>query len=418
MKKIIIYLSCLVFTIISAHAFANIKSLITLTKEYTYQASELDDKTSCRAIALEQVKRELLEEIGTLVESRTVVQDSQIQNDEIRTLTGGVVQTKIIDEKWDGKEYWLKAQVSADPDEVAASIEKLKNDDQLLQELAESRSEAADALKEVERLKTELAQASTYKAKQDQYNQAVNQLQAADSFQQGTAFSVSGNNEEAAKAYDRVIYLRPDDAKAYFNRSVVYINMGNYNRAATDINRAMLLKPANTNAYYQRAAVYKNTREAIIANVPPQQQIPGQPNRGERPKKDPLQRFLDKKQIQHNLVRVSPQNRKPSVMKDQKQYNIQVQGQSIQRKEQPIADRQIILERKKERRIEKAQQEKNRQLLNRPAQNVQPRKELTEEQKKRLQQSAQTRKKSAEEQKRKFQPNKKAYEEERPKHYP
>ena len=146
--------------------------------------------------------------------------------------------------------------------------------------------------------------------------------------------------------------------------------------------------------------------------------IPGQPNRGERPKKDPLQRFLDKKQIQHNLVRVSPQNRKPSVMKDQKQYNIQVQGQSIQRKEQPIADRQIILERKKERRIEKAQQEKNRQLLNRPAQNVQPRKELTEEQKKRLQQSAQTRKKSAEEQKRKFQPNKKAYEEERPKHYP
>ena len=35
-------------------------------------------------------------------------------------------------------------------------------------------------------------------------------------------------------------------SKAYFNRSIVYINLGNYDRATTDVDRAMLLKPAAT----------------------------------------------------------------------------------------------------------------------------------------------------------------------------
>ena len=47
-------------------------------KEYAYQASELDSKASCRATALEQVKREILEELGTYVESTAVVQDFAI----------------------------------------------------------------------------------------------------------------------------------------------------------------------------------------------------------------------------------------------------------------------------------------------------------------------------------------------------
>ena len=43
----------------------------TFIKEYNYQASEVDSKVSSRAIALEQVKRLLLEELGTYIESHT-----------------------------------------------------------------------------------------------------------------------------------------------------------------------------------------------------------------------------------------------------------------------------------------------------------------------------------------------------------
>lgn len=102
MRRIIACSVCLGFLIPAVLVFAELKAFI---KEYTYQASELDSKTTCRAIALEQVKRELLEELGTYVQATTVVRDSRIEKDEIKTLTAGIVLTKVIDDKWNGKEY-------------------------------------------------------------------------------------------------------------------------------------------------------------------------------------------------------------------------------------------------------------------------------------------------------------------------
>ena len=314
MKRIIAYLVCLSLVISAAIVFAEIKSLI---KEYAYQASELDSKTSCRAIALEQVKRELLEELGSYVESTTVVRDAQIEKDEIKTISAGVVQTKILDEKWDGKYFWIKAEVSADPDEVAASIEKVRSDQKLAEELAESKAEKEAALNEVDRLKGELAKSNADKEKLAQYNQAVNQLQASDSFEEGTAMTVAGDYEGATKAYDRVIYLRPKDPKAYFGRSIVFIYLGNYLRATQDLDRAMVIRPANTNVYFQRASAYKSIREARLNDpnwrpFPEQRQRPIVPV----PLNDPLRKYLDNKQTQHKLVKVNPFQPRPVIKRD------------------------------------------------------------------------------------------------------
>lgn len=338
MKRIVAYVICFLFLISAAIVFAEIKSLI---KEYTYQASELDSKTSCRAIALEQVKRELLEELGTYIESTTVVQDAQIEKDEIKTISAGVVQTKVLDEKWDGQSFWLKAEVSADPDEVAAAIEKVRNDQKLAEELAESQAEKEAALQEVDRLKAELEQSNADKEKLAQYNQAVNQLQASDSFEQGTAMTVAGDYEGAARAYDRVIFLRPEDPKAYFGRSIVYIYLGNYQRATQDLNRAMVIRPDNTNAYFQRASAYKSIREARLINEPYRgRRYPGQPYRPvvPVPKNDPLQRYLDNKQTQHNLVKVNPFQPRPVVKRDRGQ----IQPRSLKRKpERPVVGQPV-----------------------------------------------------------------------------
>jgi len=298
-------------------AFAEIRSFV---KEYTYSASELDSKTSCRTIALEQVKRELLEELGTYVESTTVVADYAIEKDEIRTISAGVVQTKLLEEKWDGRDYWLKAEVSADPEEVAASIAKVRNDSKLAEELAESQAEKEEALQEVERLKAELADAKTdpaqNKAKLNRYNSAVNQLQASDSFEEGTALAVSGDYEGAAKAYDRAIVLQRDNAKAYFNRSIVYIYLGDYTRATSDLDHAMAIRPANTNAYFQRATAYKENRERRIAAPGPRPSpLMRRPSPRPVPADDPLKKYLDQKQTEHSIVRVNPFQPKPRLKK-------------------------------------------------------------------------------------------------------
>jgi tetratricopeptide (TPR) repeat protein len=379
MKRIIAYLVCFSFLISAAIVFAEVISLI---KEYTYQASELDSKTTCRAIALEQVKRELLEELGTYVESTTIVQDAQIDQDEIRTISAGVVQTKVLDEKWDGKYFWLKAEVSADPDEVAAAIEKVRNDQKLAEELAESQAEKEDALREVDRLKAELEQSNADKEKLAQYNQAVNQLQASDSFEQGTAMTVAGDYEGAAKAYDRVIYYRPNDAKAYFLRSIVFIFLGNYQSATNDLDRAMILRPARTKIYYQRAAAYKDIHEhRVINNFSPAQPFTKRPYKPVASKDDSLQRFLNKKQSEHKFVKATPfkpVQRRPTVKRPDKQ--LQPQKYQIQQKDQPFDRTRVQPDRRIKTTIIPPVTEQNQQLL-KQKRDEQYRRELDEKRK-------------------------------------
>ena len=290
MKKYILFLSAfhLLLSFNSASA-----EIITVVTEYTYQASELDSRNSCRAIATEQLKRSLLEELGTYVESKTVVKDSLLDKDEITTLTAGVVQVVVMDEKWDGKVYWLKAQIKADPDEVAASIDKLKNDEHLVHDLEEARAEAAQAMEEAEVLRQQLVQATADKQKQEQYNEAMNQLVAADYFEKGSAFTVAGNYEAAGRAYDQAIMVQPEYAKAYISRSIVYVQLGRYGRAANDLKMAAALNPGREDAYYTRVELKKRVRD-LKDGITRQNKAPIQGARFA----DPLQKLLNWKKEQ------------------------------------------------------------------------------------------------------------------------
>ena len=81
----------------------------TFVKEYTYHASDIDSKVTSRSIALEQVKRMLLEELGTYLIAETEAKNFQLTKDKVTVLTAGTVRTEILAEKWDGLTYYLKA---------------------------------------------------------------------------------------------------------------------------------------------------------------------------------------------------------------------------------------------------------------------------------------------------------------------
>jgi tetratricopeptide (TPR) repeat protein len=264
-KKIILYLTCfsLFFAAVPLHAETK-----TFVREYTYEAGEIDSKISCRVIALEQVKRLLLEELGTYLESVTVVKDNQIAKDEIATLTAGLVQTTILEENWNGKEYWLKAKITADPEEVASSIEKLRNNQQLVKDLAEAKDEASQALREIDALRQELAAAEASKEKREEYNEAVNKLVATDWFERGQYQTFSGNYQEALRAYDMVVVLRPNNAKAYSNRGAIYVQIGRYDSAMKDLDKAVALNPQNRTILYNRNLVYKKLQETRRVKIP------------------------------------------------------------------------------------------------------------------------------------------------------
>jgi TPR repeat protein len=195
----------LIVCFLAAHSFPGdaLCAEQTYVREYIYQASEADSKVSARAIALQEVKRELLSELGTHVSSLVTQQHSSdgknLDSEQIETLSAGVTRVEILEEKWDGKVYVLKAQIKADPEDVLKSLNKMLEADkkqqqltqlngdlskvqaekiQIAQSLAQSRKEADAALAEIARLKKELEkkQSASQQTLQASYNQQVDQL--------------------------------------------------------------------------------------------------------------------------------------------------------------------------------------------------------------------------------------------------
>lgn len=127
MKRVILSIISIVLS--AGILFAEEKTFI---KDYYYQASENDSKISSRQKALIEVKTNILEEIGTYIESYvnyTVLSDNQkVSNtffeQEIKQITAGRLEVKILEENWNGVEYYIKAQVDVDPDEILQQLHK------------------------------------------------------------------------------------------------------------------------------------------------------------------------------------------------------------------------------------------------------------------------------------------------------
>ena len=241
----------------------------TFVKEYTYQESEDDSRNSSRTIALSKVKRLLLEELGTYLESVTEVQNFQLTKDQIVTLTAGIVQTEIVDEKWDGRIYRLRARIAADSDNVIKSIDALRSDREKTKELEEVRERSDEQLQEIERLRKELAAAKdeSRAKKKAAYDDTISSLKAIEWFEKGLASGRSGDHNNAIENFSMAINLDPKFAMAYNNRGNTYINLGKHRQAIEDYNKAIELNPKYAETYYSRGLAYGKVNDHERASV-------------------------------------------------------------------------------------------------------------------------------------------------------
>lgn len=219
-------------------------SVEVFEREYTYQATKIDSRESSRAIALEQAKKLLLDELGIYVEATSIVEDDKIKTNEIKVLTAGVVKTEIMDEKWDGSKYWMKVKLEADPNDVAKSIAEVRKNQEMVKELEQTKKDKENALQQIDNLKTQLAaEQEDITAQKQKYDAAVNDLAAANLTENGDTAMIYGDYDDAAASYKQVIDLKPDNANAIYNLGVVYVYLGDYTMAVEDFNRAIVLNP-------------------------------------------------------------------------------------------------------------------------------------------------------------------------------
>jgi tetratricopeptide (TPR) repeat protein len=236
-------------------------SVEVFEREYTYQATKIDTRESSRAIALEQAKKLLLDELGIYVEATSIVEDDKIKANEIKVLTAGVVKTEILDEKWDGSKYWMKVKLEADPNDVAKSIAELRKNQEMVEELKQTKKDKENALQEIDNLKTRLAAEQEDITEQKQkYDAAINDLAAANLTGNGDTAMIYGDYDNAAASYKQVVEMEPDNANAIYNLGVVYVYLGNYTLAVEDFNRAIVLNPRLKRAHNQIKIVGQITR--------------------------------------------------------------------------------------------------------------------------------------------------------------
>ena len=235
----------------------------TFIKEYTYRASEDDSRNSSRVIALREVKRLLLEELGTYLESETEVKNFQLTKDQITTLTAGIVQAEIVTEKWDGSVYWLKAKIMADANNVVQSINELRKNREKTKELEAIRRRAEELMRENEHLRKELvsAKGESSNLQKDAYKKSINELSAMDWLEKGYALNSRGDFKEAKDAYSRAIKLDPKNAMAYYAHAI----MSDKKEAMRDFNALLALQPKDSESYLARAHTYKELEKYDLA---------------------------------------------------------------------------------------------------------------------------------------------------------
>ena len=127
MKKILLTAAIILAAVVCGNAESR-----TFVREYYYQAGESDSKITSRTKALTEVKRLLLEEIGVYLESYINYSEEQdgdrISNQflrkEIEQISAGITETTILEENWTGVEYYIKAEITVDPEDVVRQLNR------------------------------------------------------------------------------------------------------------------------------------------------------------------------------------------------------------------------------------------------------------------------------------------------------
>ena len=193
----------------------------TFIREYTHLVGDADSKITSRAIALNQVKKILLEELGVYIEStfeikktKTDKEIRELTKNQITSITAGITETKILDEKWNGVEFYIKAEITIDIEDVKEKVSEIAKDRDKTKQLEEANNRAVQAYTELSRIRKELEKTNSEKEKiqlQLEYNNKSDVLSASDWFQKG--------NNKAIECYKQSACFGSKNAQKYLKEN-------------------------------------------------------------------------------------------------------------------------------------------------------------------------------------------------------
>ena len=210
--------------------------------------SEDDAKT----FAINDAKRNALEQAGTYLEANTTVLNYQLVKDEVITFSAGLVKVKVLREARtlinNMFAFQVDIEAAIDTKLLDERVKELRRDSALGEQLEAER----EKVKQLEAKIADLQTSGSTASKQAVKN-VLNELSAVDWFNKG--FNTKDNNLKI-DYYTNAIELNPNDFVAYNNRGVAYDSLVNYNAAIRDYNQSIALNPQYALAHNNRGAAY------------------------------------------------------------------------------------------------------------------------------------------------------------------
>lgn len=210
---------CFFFIIIMIFPITVSAAMQEYVREYVHHVGDADSKVTSRQISMEEIKVVLLSELGTYISSRVdIVQGNKTDTEfkeEIVALTAGYVLVELLEERFDGETYYLKAKLSADPDDVVSRIneigksnkESAADKEKLIKSYNDNkalRGQLAYLQKQLEQAK--LAGAST-QSLEAQYTKEAEQLSIAALLERGEDYYL-GRKGKAKDYAEAVLWYR------------------------------------------------------------------------------------------------------------------------------------------------------------------------------------------------------------------
>lgn len=235
--------------------------LVTVEERYSYEAGEADSKLTCRAVSLLEVKRLLLERLGTYIRSTSQVVDLQLTRDEVTSLSAGIVQTEILDESWDGRTYTLTARIQADPEAVTRMLGEIASTGRKQEEIDKLARLNQEGMERINQLRGQMAalQNDLVAVNRD-YAQAAKLVAAWGAFERGLEQMRNEEFAAAAESFTLALEAKPSSDN-YLQRAMAYRKLGRFSLALADLDRVIKMNPRIGEAYFQRGQILRDRGE-------------------------------------------------------------------------------------------------------------------------------------------------------------
>jgi len=253
------------------------------------------NEDDAKTLAINDAKRNALEQAGTYLESHTAVLNNQLAKDEIITFSGGLLKIRVLkeDRQLINSMFAFRVGVEATIDTklLDQRIADIRKDKGLREQLEAERARN----KQLEARISEL-QAMGSSATSQEVKSVINELSASDwaikgyyaqdyrlqiecytkaieldpryiiaYYNRGIAQYSLGNHDAAVQDYSAAIALDPRNPDFYTGRGHAYSALGDYQSAIQDYNAAILLNPQQANAYNGRGLAYFSLKDCNSA---------------------------------------------------------------------------------------------------------------------------------------------------------